>query len=267
MATRNPNLNIVPSLKKALGSAAANGGVAAEPNAAANGSTAFVKGSMAANDELLGERGDWWWTGKKPSECPGFDSKQGVLRCVGAADSRGHMVLLAGDTPNAAKQQLSPRDALRPVVHTRCCNRTAGQLHYLNAWLRQQPAPWAHASRRQRAVRWRRACAPPQMQPPARRSLPLPNSTTATRQQAIDYFDNCWTLTEVLLACLQGEPTNRHRPQNRTAQHPAPPQTHPLPHPQGAGAVDSSRHPHSSRCLLMPPPQNAHSHPTLLLQP
>lgn len=37
------------------------------------------------------------------------------------------------------------------------------------------------------------------------RSLPLPNTNTFTRQQVLDYFDNAWTLTEVLFACLQGE--------------------------------------------------------------
>lgn len=36
------------------------------------------------------------------------------------------------------------------------------------------------------------------------RSLPLPNTASASRQDVIDYFNNCWTLTEVLFACLQG---------------------------------------------------------------
>lgn len=58
MATRNPSLNIVPSLKKKTA-------VTAE-----------------AEDELKGPRGDWWWTGVKPTACPGFDEKAGALRCV-----------------------------------------------------------------------------------------------------------------------------------------------------------------------------------------
>ena len=36
-------------------------------------------------------------------------------------------------------------------------------------------------------------------------SLPLPNLSTCTRQQALDYFDNGWTLTEVLFSGLKGE--------------------------------------------------------------
>ncbi|NTU57155.1 MAG: hypothetical protein HGA79_12985, partial [Anaerolineales bacterium] len=36
-------------------------------------------------------------------------------------------------------------------------------------------------------------------------SLPLPNLAVCTRQQALDYFDNSWTLTEVLFSGLQGE--------------------------------------------------------------
>lgn len=35
-------------------------------------------------------------------------------------------------------------------------------------------------------------------------SLPAPNLATCTRQQALDYFDNTWMLTEVLLSSLQG---------------------------------------------------------------
>lgn len=35
-------------------------------------------------------------------------------------------------------------------------------------------------------------------------SLPLPNLSTVTRQQALDYFDNTWTITEVLFSALQG---------------------------------------------------------------
>ncbi|MDG4594749.1 MAG: 5-histidylcysteine sulfoxide synthase [Candidatus Contendobacter sp.] len=36
-------------------------------------------------------------------------------------------------------------------------------------------------------------------------SLPLPNLATCTRQQVSDYFDNTWTLTEILFSGLQGE--------------------------------------------------------------
>ncbi|HRZ07550.1 MAG TPA: 5-histidylcysteine sulfoxide synthase [Candidatus Competibacteraceae bacterium] len=36
-------------------------------------------------------------------------------------------------------------------------------------------------------------------------SLPLPNLATCTRQQGLDYFDNSWTLTEVLFSGLKGE--------------------------------------------------------------
>jgi hypothetical protein len=58
MATRNPNLNILPSLKRATTPAELE----------------------AADAELHGPRGDWWWTGKRPQECPGFDAEAGVLR-------------------------------------------------------------------------------------------------------------------------------------------------------------------------------------------
>jgi hypothetical protein len=61
MATRNPSLNIVPSLKRAGQS---------ESELA------------AAEAELTGARGDWWWTGLKPTACPGFDEEAGVLRCA-----------------------------------------------------------------------------------------------------------------------------------------------------------------------------------------
>jgi 5-histidylcysteine sulfoxide synthase/putative 4-mercaptohistidine N1-methyltranferase len=36
-------------------------------------------------------------------------------------------------------------------------------------------------------------------------SLPLPSLETCTRQQTLDYFDNTWTLTEVLFSGLKGE--------------------------------------------------------------
>jgi hypothetical protein len=32
----------------------------------------------------------------------------------------------------------------------------------------------------------------------------MPNTETATRQDVIEYFNNCWAQTEVLFACLQG---------------------------------------------------------------
>jgi hypothetical protein len=51
------SLNIMPSLKR---------NTAAQQN--------------AADDELMGARGDWWWTGLKPTACPGFDEDAGVLR-------------------------------------------------------------------------------------------------------------------------------------------------------------------------------------------
>lgn len=89
---RNPSLNIRPDLARAA--------------------TAITGPSV--DDELLGPRGTWWWTGKPPAECPGFDKAAGVLR-----------------------------------------------------------------------------------------SLPLPNSGSFTRQSVLEYFDNTWTLTEVLLASLQ----------------------------------------------------------------
>jgi hypothetical protein len=36
------------------------------------------------------------------------------------------------------------------------------------------------------------------------RALPQPSTATSSRQQVLDYFDNCWALTEVLFSCLQG---------------------------------------------------------------
>ncbi|GLC40818.1 hypothetical protein PLESTB_000019400 [Pleodorina starrii] len=91
-ACRNPSLNIRPDLARAA--------------------TAIT--GPSADDELVGPRGTWWWTGKAPAECPGFDKAAGVLR-----------------------------------------------------------------------------------------SLPLPNTRSFTRQSVLDYFDNTWTLTEVLFAALQ----------------------------------------------------------------
>lgn len=37
------------------------------------------------------------------------------------------------------------------------------------------------------------------------RSLPLPNLSAVTREGAKDYFDNSWTLFEMLFAGLKGE--------------------------------------------------------------
>ncbi|PNW80150.1 hypothetical protein CHLRE_08g380000v5 [Chlamydomonas reinhardtii] len=91
-ACRNPSLNIRPDLARAANA---------------------ITGAQV-DDELVGPRGDWWWTGKRPEECPGFDKAAGVLR-----------------------------------------------------------------------------------------SLPLPNTRSFTRQSVLDYFDNSWTLTEVLFASLQ----------------------------------------------------------------
>lgn len=95
MATRNPSLNIRPELAASSGA----------PGGAAH---------SASEAELHGPRGPWWWTGKTPEECPGFDADSGTLK-----------------------------------------------------------------------------------------SLAMPPTTGFTRQQVLDYFDNCWTLTEVLFAALQ----------------------------------------------------------------
>lgn len=67
MATRNPSLNIVPSLKR--------------------GQSDFER--AAADAELVGPRGEWWWTGMHPTACPGFDTEAGVLRYVVCAEVRG----------------------------------------------------------------------------------------------------------------------------------------------------------------------------------
>lgn len=61
----------------------------------------------------------------------------------------------------------------------------------------------------QRPQWWWTGCPPqdcPGRQPDGTlTSLPLPNLATCTRQQVADYFDNTWTLTEVLLSSLRGE--------------------------------------------------------------
>jgi L-lysine 2,3-aminomutase len=35
--------------------------------------------------------------------------------------------------------------------------------------------------------------------------LPLPNLNNITRQQVLDYFENCWAITEILFSGLQGD--------------------------------------------------------------
>mmetsp|Transcript_12956 Transcript_12956/g.22861 ORF Transcript_12956/g.22861 Transcript_12956/m.22861 type:complete len:891 (+) Transcript_12956:156-2828(+) len=44
------------------------------------------------------------------------------------------------------------------------------------------------------------------------RSLPQPNVHKYTRQGLLDYFDNCWTTTEVLFSCMQGTETFLRQP-------------------------------------------------------
>lgn len=44
------------------------------------------------------------------------------------------------------------------------------------------------------------------------RALPLPDLSRVTRQSALDYFDNAWTLSEVLFAGLQGEDAFMRQP-------------------------------------------------------
>lgn len=50
-------------------------------------------------------------------------------------------------------------------------------------------------------------------------SLPLPNLSRFTRQDVLDYFDNTWTLTEVLFSSLQGE-ESLYRPPWHSLRHP-----------------------------------------------
>ncbi|KAK9808976.1 hypothetical protein WJX72_007328 [[Myrmecia] bisecta] len=50
-------------------------------------------------------------------------------------------------------------------------------------------------------------------------SLPLPNLATCTRQDALDYFDNTWCLTEVIFSALQGEEAF-YRPPYHNLRHP-----------------------------------------------
>lgn len=51
------------------------------------------------------------------------------------------------------------------------------------------------------------------------RSLPQPNLSTVTRQQLREYFDNCWTMTEVLFSALQTEEPF-YRPPYHNLRHP-----------------------------------------------
>eukprot|EP00854_Cymbomonas_tetramitiformis_P022868 gene22868-27637_t len=79
--------------------------------------------------ELTLPREDWWWTGKRPEDCPGFNAE-------------GHLT-----------------------------------------------------------------------------SLPLPNLSSFTRKSVMEYFDNVWTLTEVLFSSLQGEEAF-YRPPYHDLRHP-----------------------------------------------
>ncbi len=47
------------------------------------------------------------------------------------------------------------------------------------------------------------------------RSLPPPNLATCSRQEVLAYFDNGWTLTEVLFSALQGDAAFRRPPYHR----------------------------------------------------
>lgn len=60
MATRNPSLN----------------------NFAQSKAVAATAIDSAEEAKLHGPRGAWWWTGKTPSECPGWDADAGVLRAL-----------------------------------------------------------------------------------------------------------------------------------------------------------------------------------------
>jgi hypothetical protein len=64
MATRNPSLNLVPSLL---------------PAELKNGT---------ADDNLFGPRPQTWWTGLHPTECPGYDAKEGVLKSLALPNLR-----------------------------------------------------------------------------------------------------------------------------------------------------------------------------------
>jgi hypothetical protein len=75
MATRNPSLSIRPDLA---------GGAGSRGSAAASGGAAST-----AEAELHGPRGDWWWTGKHPAECPGFDAEAGTLKSLPVPPTSG----------------------------------------------------------------------------------------------------------------------------------------------------------------------------------
>ncbi len=49
----------------------------------------------------------------------------------------------------------------------------------------------------------------------ALRSLPMPDVERCTRRDVLDYFDNGWTLTELLFSALQGEAAFRRAPYHR----------------------------------------------------
>eukprot|EP00056_Hartaetosiga_gracilis_P007117 m.104380 g.104380 ORF g.104380 m.104380 type:complete len:862 (-) comp12636_c0_seq2:99-2684(-) len=51
------------------------------------------------------------------------------------------------------------------------------------------------------------------------RALPQPNLNTTTRKELRDYFDNCWTMTEVVFSALQGEEPF-YRPPYHDLRHP-----------------------------------------------
>lgn len=157
MATRNPSLNIVPSLKMKATSSSELG---------------------AAEAELHGPRGDWWWTGVKPSACPGFDDAAGVLRCVCALMSFG---FFSRAVPSAL-----PDCALLPAPVTPSGTRPLPLSHLPRALKSPYPPPPTHE-----------LPAAPHTRTHCRSSLPLPNTATASRADAIDYFNNAWTTTEV----------------------------------------------------------------------
>jgi hypothetical protein len=123
MATRNPSLNLANMLRSGSSASASD---ASACDGAANAAANKKSAAAAANDNaappmpspsaLSGPRGDWWWTGPRPQDCPGWDASTGCLR-----------------------------------------------------------------------------------------SLPMPPTRGFTRQQLLDYFDNCWALTEALFASLEGE--------------------------------------------------------------
>lgn len=68
MATRNPSLNNLHL--KSAGSGVAE-----------------ITGDDA---ELFGPRGEWWWTGKKPEECPGYSTADGVLKSLPMPPTKGY---------------------------------------------------------------------------------------------------------------------------------------------------------------------------------